>query len=411
MKKLFALFLVIGMLLALATGCANTQAPAETTTAEQASTENASTESAKEEASTTDTSADPAVSGDTIRIGISIARTGTAAEVGTNCYNSFEIALEEINAEGGIMGKPVELVYQDSQNDATQAVEVAKKFIEDKTILATLTGDSSTCNIACANYYEDAKMCLLAGTASNAALTPMGDYIFSVAGRNTDEIPFCIKNVLATQLQVKNLAIIYANDDWGVGLNDSATALCGDAGIEIVGSEQFSVGETDFSSVLSKLRKSEPDALLVIAQYAEGGLILNQVKKMGWDVTVTVTGAVVNDDFLKLCGEDAEGLCGYVGMAFVEAYPASMAFYNKYIEKYNGRTPTVHSTCYEALKLLAYAANSCGENLNRQTLRDAIASVKDFEGLTGPITIEEDGNITRLFHVVEVIDGVWTKID
>jgi len=132
---------------------------------------------------------------------------------------------------------------------------------------------------------------------------------------------------------------------------------------------------------------------------------------MNWDITVTVTGAVVNDDFLKLVGEDAEGLVGYVGMAFVEAYPESIAFYNEYIERYNGRTPTVHSTCYEALTLLAEAANSLGDNLNRQTLRDALANTKDFQGLTGPITIEEDGNITRLYHVVQCVDGVWTKID
>ena len=187
-------------------------------------------------------SGDSAVTGDTIRIGVSIARTGTAAEVGQNCYNSFMIALDEINAAGGINGKQVELVIEDSQNDATQAVEIAKKFIEDKSILCTVTGDSSTCNIACANYYEEAKMCLMAGCASNAALTPMGDYIFSVAGRSTDEIPFCIEGVLSGYFDVKKLAIIYANDDWGVGLNDSAQELCADAGIEIVGAETFKIG-------------------------------------------------------------------------------------------------------------------------------------------------------------------------
>lgn len=354
----------------------------------------------------------PVTSGDTIRIGVSVALTGTAAEVGTNSLNSFNIAMDEINEAGGINGKPVELVVQDSQNDATQAVEIAKKFIEDESVLCTVTGDSSTCNIGCANYYEEAEMVLMAGCASNAALTPMGDYIFSVAGRNTDEIPFCIKGVLAGYYDIKKLAIIYANDDWGVGLNDSAEELCGEAGIEITGTESFNVGETDFSSVLSKLRATEPESILVIAQYAEAGAITKQIKKMGWDdVIITMTGAVVNDDFLKLVGDDAEGLVGYVGMAFVDQYPASMDFYNKYIERYDGRTPTVHSTCYEALKLIAQAANSLGDDLNRQTLRDAIAETKDFEGLTGSFSIEEDGNITRLFHVVEVIDGVWTKID
>ena len=357
------------------------------------------------------TADNPILSGDTIKIGVSIARTGTSAEVGTNCYNSFMIALDEINEAGGINGKPVELIIEDSQNDATQAVEIAKKFIEDESILCTVTGDSSTCNMACANYYEEAHMPLIAGTASNAALTPMGDYIFSVAGRSTDEIPFCIEGVLKGYYNVEKLAVIYANDDWGVGLYDSCVELCEPVGIEIVGAESFNVGETDFSSVLSKLRQTEPDSILVIAQYAEAGLIVNQIRRMGWDVIIANTGAVVNDDFLKLVGDDAEGLVGYVGMAFVDEYPKSMEFYNEYVERYDGRTPTVHSTCYECLHLVAQAANSLGDDLTRENLRDAIANVKDFEGLTGTFSIEEDGNITRLFHVVEVIDGKWTKVD
>lgn len=408
MKKLISLLLVLVLVLSAFAGCTSSNTETASNTPTEATT---STETAESETTSSSVEADPTLSGDTIKIGVSIARTGTAAEVGQNCYNSFEIALDEINAAGGICGKPVELVYEDSQNDATQAVEIAKKFIEDKTFLCTVTGDSSTCNIACASYYEEAKMPVIAGCASNAALTPLGNYIFSVAGRSTDEIPFCIEGVLKGYYDVEKLAVIYANDDWGVGLYDSAEELCALVGIEIVGAESFNVGETDFTSVLSKLRAKESESVLVIAQYAEAGLIVNQIKKMGWDVIISNTGAVVNDDFLKLVGEDGEGLVGYVGMAFVDAYPASMAFYNEYIERYDGRTPTVHSTCYECLKLVAQAANSCGENLSREALRDAIANVKDFEGLTGKFSIEEDGNITRLFHVVEVIDGKWTKVD
>ena len=411
MKKVIRLFAVCLSMVLILAACSNGAGTSSPSSAGTGSTPAENPGSASQTPAADNTDLPPEVSGDTIKIGVSIARTGTAAEVGQNCYNSLMIALDEINAAGGIMGKQVELIIEDSQNDATQAVNIAKRFIENEEVLAVTTGDSSTCNIACANYYEEAEMVLLAGTASNAGLTPLGSYIFSVAGRNTDEIPFCIKSVLKGTLGVENLGIIYANDDWGVGLKDSAQQLCSEAGITISAAEQFSVGETDYSSVLSKIRQTNPQAILVIAQYAEAGLIVNQINGMNWDITVTVTGAVVNDDFLKLVGEDAEGLVGYVGMAFVEAYPESIAFYNEYIERYNGRTPTVHSTCYEALTLLAEAANSLGDNLNRQTLRDALANAKDFQGLTGPITIEEDGNITRLYHVVQCVDGVWTKID
>ncbi len=403
MKKTLALVLALAMLLMLAACAAST--PAATTDASAA--ENTGTTAASEAA----TEEKPAcVSGDTIKIGFSIPRTGNSAELGTNSYNSAMMALEEINAAGGILGKPVELVIEDSQNDAKQAVEIAKRFISDDSILMTLTGDSSTCNIACANYYQEAEMCLLAANASNAALTPMGDYIFSVAGRSTDESPFSINGVIKDYMGVERLAIIYVNSDWGAGLYETEKELCKDAGIEIVAAEQFNEGETDFSSVISKMRKESPDAVLVVAQYAEGGLIVKQIRKSGWDVAITTTGAVVNDDFLSFVGEDAEGICGYAILTFSDAFPASMSFYNEYVSRFD-RTPTIHATVYEGLKIIAEAANRCGDNLNRQSIREELAATKDFEGLNGPVTIEQDGNVSRLWQVVKVQDGVWTKAD
>ena len=205
MKKyqlIVAFFLVAAMLLS-----ACTAAPAQTSEPSAAANEQTTAESAPQTS--------PVLSGETVKIGVYTPLTGASAEVGNNISNNLNLAVEEINAAGGICGKPVELVFSDSQNDAKQAVQIAQSYIEDESILAILTGGNSTCDLAAAPYCQDAGMVLLAAMSSNAALTPTGDYIFSVAGRSTAETPAAIQ-ICTDYFKDTKIAVFYENSEWGV---------------------------------------------------------------------------------------------------------------------------------------------------------------------------------------------------
>lgn len=379
-------------------GCGSSDG--ETTTAPQTEgvqSEEAGTEEAAQSGVTYD--------GDTVKIGVYTPLTGASAEVGNNIQNNINLALDEINAAGGIAGKPVELVIEDSQNDAKQAVQIAQTFIEDEDILAIITGGNSTCDLAAAPYCQDAGLVLLAAMSSNAALTPTGDYIFSIAGRSTAETPAAIK-VCTDYYGDTKLAVFYENSEWGVGVNELALEVAGDYGAEIVASEQFSAEETDFSAILSKAENAGTEAIIIVAQYAAAGNIVNQIAEMGWDVDIAGTPAMANQNFADLVGENGNGVTCFASMAFSDSYPRSMEYYNKFMDRY-GVAPTNHAAAYEALTLLAQAANSIDGELTRESLRGAIASVQNFEGLNGDFSIEEDGNITRDYPLVELVDGEW----
>jgi branched-chain amino acid transport system substrate-binding protein len=329
--------------------------------------------------------------------------------VGNNTLNNFNIALDEINAAGGINGRKVELVVEDSQNDAKQAVQIAQNFIENEDILCMLTGGNSTCDLATASFCQDAGFVQLSGMASNAKITPTGDYIFSVAGRSTAETPFAVEDLAIGFLKSTKIAVLYENSEWGTGVYQIAKEIVPEAGAEIVAGEQFSADETDYSSVLSKVRNADPEVVLIVSQYAAAGLIVNKIAEMGWDVKIAGTPAMVNQNFLDLVGENGNGVTCFASMAFSKDLPLSMEYYDKYVERYNVE-PTNHAACYEALTLVAKAAGTCGDNLTRDTLRDAIAATVDFEGLNGSYSIEEDGNVTRKYHIMECQDGVWVKV-
>lgn len=398
MKKyqlIVAFFLVAAMLLS-----ACTAAPAQTSEPSAAANEQTTAESAPQTS--------PVLSGETVKIGVYTPLTGASAEVGNNISNNLNLAVEEINAAGGICGKPVELVFSDSQNDAKQAVQIAQSYIEDESILAILTGGNSTCDLAAAPYCQDAGMVLLAAMSSNAALTPTGDYIFSVAGRSTAETPAAIQ-ICTDYFKDTKIAVFYENSEWGVGVNELAIQVAGDYGAEIVDSEQFSADETDFSAIISKARNAGTEAIILVSQYAAAGLVVNQIRDMGWDVDIAGTPAIANKNFSDIVGENGNGVVCFASMAFAEKYPRSMEYYNKFMDKY-GVGPTNHAAAYEALYLLVQAANTCGDDLSRSSLRDAIAAVKDFEGIDGNFSIEEDGNITRNYPLVMLEDGVWKNI-
>lgn len=350
----------------------------------------------------------PVLQGDTVKIGVYTPLTGASAEVGNNITNNINLAVEEINAAGGICGKPVELVFHDSQNDAKQAVQISQSLIEDESVLAIITGGNSTCDLASAPYCQDAGMVLLAAMSSNAALTPSGDYIFSIAGRSTAETPAAIE-ICTKHFNTTKIAVFYENSEWGVGVNQLAVEIASDYGAEVVDSEQFSADETDFSAIISKARNAGAESIILVSQYAAAGLLVNQIRESGWDVNIAGTPAIANKNFSDIVGENGNGVVCFASMAFYDKYPRSVEYAEKFSAAY-GVSPTNHAAAYEALMLLAQAANTCGDQLSRETLRDAIAQVKDFPGINGDFSIEEDGNITRNYPLVILEDGEWKNI-
>ncbi|MCI9308793.1 MAG: ABC transporter substrate-binding protein, partial [Oscillospiraceae bacterium] len=180
-----------------------------------------------------------------IRIGLSTPITGSFAENGIGTQAAVEMAVEEINAKGGINGRLVELEIQDSKSDATQAAQIATMFTEDSSILAEIGDFASGACIAAAPIYQEAGMVQLSPTASNPDYTLQGDCMFSIFGKTTDEGRFIADYLLKKYMGAQNVGVIYVNSDWGAEAYDILSGCCQDNGVNIVASETFFEGEKD----------------------------------------------------------------------------------------------------------------------------------------------------------------------
>ena len=398
MKKVIALILALALVFSFA-ACSKktTGEPAKTETDSNASSETTTTE-------------ETTASDDTLYIGVAAPITGDMAETGVMMDVASRMAVEEINANGGVNGRKLALVLYDTKADPKESTEVARNFVEDSRIIA-VCGDTTTSQVmAAAPIYEEGGLVQCTPTASGNDFPAMGKYQFSMAGRAADEVPKYVQNVLGDALNCQRLGIIYLNNDWGAEIKNSVEAECETAGIEIVTIESFMDGETDFTSALTKMRQADPDVLLLAAQYTEGSLIAQQVEQMGWDIPLTTQGSLVQPAFCSLAPADMTYL-GQCPIVFTEEIPDAYEFAQKFAgyEGSGGIQPSLRAAAtYNTINVLAEAISRCGDDVTRENVRDQLAQIKDFPILGGTtVTFSEEGYVNLQYVTVTIRDGQW----
>lgn len=408
MKKTIALALAAAMTASALTGCGSggKSETAQTTPAAAETKAEAGTQAPD------GGQADNAPSGDPIRIGGIAPVTGDKAEMGESFWRSWQLAIDKVNGEGGVLGRPVELVLEDSKADPKEAVELTKKMGDNEDICAVLGPMASSEAIACAPVFEEYSMVELSPCASNNQYAPMSDYAFTLAGKMDAEMPYLIERGVHEYLNAKSVAVIWVNDDWGSSAYQSTEEGCSQYGIEITDNESFVSGEKDFTAILTKIRQTNPEYLLLITQAADGALILNQVKSMGWEIPVIGAGAMYSDQVILLAGDAAENLVASAAFFLSEDDPVAWDYATRFSEG-AGFYPTIHGPLsYDAALLLCAAIEKAGTT-DRQAVRDALMETTDadVEGLlAGPYSFTEDGDIIRAYCLVKIQDGKWTRV-
>lgn len=403
-RKWMAVSLAAALGVSALTGCGGGSSAKETTAA---ATQGGAAETKAEEKKE-ETKAE-ASGDDVIRIGAIAPVTGDRAEGGQSVWRSFQLAAEDINAKGGVMGKQIEIVLEDSKGDAKEAVELTKKLADDKSICAVLGPMTSAEAIACSPVFDENELVELAPVASNNQYATMSPYSFTLAGRQSAEMPYFVEKCLAGYCNAKSIGVIWVNDDWGVSSIESMKEACEKLGVEVTAAESFNAGEKDFTAVLTKIRQTNPEILVLATQAAEGSLILNQVKAMGWDIRTVGVGAMYSDQVILLAGDMAEGLvapsCFFLSEDDKPAWDFAVRFYDQ-----AGFYPTVHGPLsYDSVVVLC-AAIEQAQSTDRNAIRDALMEIKDVQGLAGSYQFTEDGDIIRAYRVLKVVDGKWTAV-
>ena len=353
-------------------------------------------------------SANAATSGaeDTVTLAVVSPVTGDSAEYGIHFNVGAQMAADKINEAGGINGKQVVLKSFDSKNDAKEAAEVARLICQDKTILATIGDFSSTCCMATAPIYEENKTVQISPSAGLIDFPRVGPYNFSTTGVQENDGGFLMNRVINEKMGAKSVAIVYTNNDYGLNMTQEAEA----DGVVITDTEAIASGEKDFTAIVSKMRQTEPEAVAIMGSYNEVANCVKQIRQVGWDVPVAISGSALTDQLVELLGDDVNGIYSNIAFVASDNTPETKEFNEEFTKRAN-MPPSFHSiSTYDTVMLVCDAAIKCGDNLNRETLKDAIQSYKGFDGLMGPFEFTEDGAVYRGYKVVQYQDGVLTSV-
>jgi branched-chain amino acid transport system substrate-binding protein len=348
---------------------------------------------------------------DTIKIGQYGAFTGKEAAFGLSARKGVILAVEEINAAGGVLGKPLELITEDNQSKQGESATIAKKFVARDKIVAALGGNPSTNSLEAAPIFQGAKVPMIAISSTNPRVTEIGNYIFRVCFIDPFQGAVLAKFAQGT-LHAKRAAILTsANNAYSVGISKVFREHFGAAGGLIVADQKHSEGDKDFRAQLTAIKAANPDVIFHSGNYTEGALICKQARALGY------TGPLIGGDaweapqLIEIGGADVEGTYYSTHGSPESTAPEVKNFVARYRGRWDGEIPdSIAALGYDAAKLLVDALQRAGTTEGAK-LRDAIATTKDFQGVTGRITIDAQRNATKSAVILAVKDGKFKYIE
>ena len=342
----------------------------------------------------------------TITFGVLAPLTGTNAEYGKGFQVATQMAADEINAKGGVKGMQIKLIVMDSNGDPKESSDLARQLVENKEVMAIIGDFTSSASMADVPIVDEAKITLLSPTASNPSYAGMSDYAFSIMGRQSDEGPFFSTYILGKYMQAKKVGIIYINSDWGLSSFQAVTDQMKIDGLELVAEANYVAGETDFTSVITKVKAANPDTVLILDQGAVAQVV-NQIRTSGWtDVKLATLGPGASQQLIDLTKGNSEGLITSTPFFFNDSDAPAMAFKKAFVEK-AGFEPTVHPVvAYDALYLLVAAINKIDGTITREGIAKQLATT-EYTGLAGPVKFNPAGDISRKYVIGQVKDGKW----
>lgn len=312
---------------------------------------------------------------DPIYIGVSGPLTGQNARYGEQWKKGFDLALDEINGAGGINGRKLAYLFEDSQSDPKQSVVVAQKFVADPRIIVELGDFSSGASMAASPIYQRAGLVQFGFTNSHPDFTKAGgDYTWSNSVTQAQAAP-ALADFAVTTVGKKKLATFHLNTDWGKTTYDLFAGRVKELGGEVAATEAYLPEEKDFRSALTRVRDANPDAIVLISYQADGALIVQQIRQLGLTVPIIGPGSLQSPDFLKLGGADVEGVLIRGQFLPDDPRPEVKSVVDKYKAKYNETPDYFAIHAYDTIHLIAKAIEIGGAT--RQGVHDALPQLKD----------------------------------
>ncbi len=328
--------------------------------------------------------------GDTIKLGFLGALTGSVANYGIPGQKGMQMAIEELNAKGGILGKKVEGIYYDNKGESSEIAIITTKYITvDK--VSALVGDPCTgLTKVAADIAQKNKMVIFSAGATGAGVVEIGDYVFRNTLLDTVAAPAVVDWMINTK-GWKNLAIITSlNNGYSTALTPIFKEAITEKGGNIVLEDNVNDGETDFTAQVTKLKNAGADALVFTGYYTEAALIMNEAQKKGLNIVMVGGDGLYGQDLAKLGGTAVqEKVIFYAGFSTDQPSPETAKFLEAYRAKFNEDPDMFSAQYYDAVMIIAKAMTDANST-DPSVYKEELVKLKDYPGVSGVTTFRAD---------------------
>lgn len=346
-----------------------------------------------------------------IIIGEYASLTGKEATFGQSSHKGTVLAVEEINAAGGVLGRKLVHKFEDNQSKSGESATVVKKLIARDGAIAILGEVASGRSLEGADVCQQNKVPMISPSSTNPSVTEKGDYIFRICFidpfQGTVMARFARNTLKATKVAVlTDVAQAYSD-----GLARYFKEQFTKDGGTIVADQKFSSGDKDFKAQLTSIRGANPEAIFVPCYYTEAALITRQARDLGITIPIFGGDGWEAPELLQIGGKAMENTFYSTHYSPEATDEAVVTFVKKFKARFNGETPDAMAALgYDSVYFLADAIKRAG-GTDKQKLRDALAGTKEFVGVTGKTTMDANRNATKPAVIVQVKDGQFKYLE
>ena len=330
--------------------------------------------------------------------------TGTTATFGISTKNGIDMAVDDANNAGGVLGKRVRIVIEDDQGRPEEAQTVVTKLITRDRVIAVLGEVASSRSLAAAPVAQQNQIPMISPSSTSPRVTQVGDYIFRVCFIDPFQ-GFVMAKFVTETLKLRNVAILRdIKNDYSVGLADVFVENMKQMGGTIVADESYSEGDTDFSAQLTAIKAKNPQGIFIPGYYTEVGLVARQARTLGLAVPLLGGDGWDSPKLWEIGGESLNNSYFSTHYSVDDPSPAIQKFVADYKARFNEVPDGLAALGYDAAHIL-FDAIRRANSIEPAQIRNALAQTKDYAGVTGTITLDADRNAVKPAVVLRVQDG------
>ncbi|NLA84453.1 MAG: ABC transporter substrate-binding protein [Clostridiales bacterium] len=348
---------------------------------------------------------------DKILIGVNYELSGETATYGQSSVEGIELAINKVNEAGGINGKLIELVKYDNESKSANATSLATRLMTQDKVLAVMGPATSGAFKATIPVANQNKVPVISGsaTADDVTVNPDGsvqEYAFRICFSDSYQGTAMANYALNNLSKTKAVVIMDSSSDYGKGLAANFVNTFEANGGTIVAQEAYVSGDTDFNSILTKIRDLDFDVIFIPGYYNEAGLIIKQARDLGIDVPILGADGFDSPELVNLAGKDALNDIYFSNhYSSLDQDPVVQDFIKEFEKKYNKQPDAFNALGYD-LAMFVVNGIERAESLTGEAVKKALESTTDFNGVTGSFSIDEFHNPVKAIVIIELKDGV-----